>query len=363
MLRLFRSPAIKRRLLSRGIAQTRVKLGVQTVRAPMTSLNSAAAAAHLDLGGSLDELASGSFSEASVFPEFTPAEDTLLQQTQPKMKTKPLVMDAHALAEEELAAELESFCEASDFPEYSSVEEVIELHKHAIPVTQNEKVVGVFTEHDYFEKVLNTQHPALRSSRVCQVAAVGPNAAVVHMDDTVEDCLAVMAKKNLTALPVTTRQGQVVGTISLLDLTRELMTPTGFSEPSDFPETTATASPFAFSSHRKARLFHQLKHDLDKQASLTATVGATERLNLRDSLEDLAADSFSEASVFPEFTPAEDALFTHTQPKPELRAMAMMDPHGLAEDQLAGEMEANFCEASDFPECSSVEEAIQLHNK
>jgi hypothetical protein len=126
MLRLVRSQAFKR-----GISTSRTLLmALQTAKPPLTSLNNAAVTAHLDLNGTLEEVAASHFSEASAFPEFTPMEDTLLSQAVPRIKTKAPVMDAHALAEEELMAEMEQhFCESSDFPEYSAAEEEAMMHK------------------------------------------------------------------------------------------------------------------------------------------------------------------------------------------------------------------------------------------
>ncbi|ETL45656.1 hypothetical protein L916_04297 [Phytophthora nicotianae] len=105
-------------------------MGLQTAKAPLTSLNNAATNAHLDLNGTLEEVAARHFSEASAFPEFSPAEDTLLGQAVPLIPDKVPIMDAHALAEEELTAEIQQhFCESSDFPEYTPAEEEAMLHK------------------------------------------------------------------------------------------------------------------------------------------------------------------------------------------------------------------------------------------
>ncbi|GMF19964.1 unnamed protein product [Phytophthora lilii] len=96
----------------------------------MTSLNGAAAKAKLDLDGTLEEVASSHFSESSAFPEFSPMEDTLLSQAVPRIKSKVPAVDAHALAQEELTEEMQQhFCESSDFPEYSAAEEEAMMHK------------------------------------------------------------------------------------------------------------------------------------------------------------------------------------------------------------------------------------------
>ncbi|EGZ19844.1 hypothetical protein PHYSODRAFT_488798 [Phytophthora sojae] len=125
MLRLIRSPAAQRLVLTRGIASSRPLLReLQMAKPPLTSLNNAAAMAQLGLEGTLEEVAASHFSEASAFPEFSPMEDTLLSQAVPLIPTPEPIMDAHALAEEQLMAEMQQhFCESSDFPEYTPAEE------------------------------------------------------------------------------------------------------------------------------------------------------------------------------------------------------------------------------------------------
>ncbi|KAE8894634.1 hypothetical protein PF005_g6329 [Phytophthora fragariae] len=189
MLRIVRSPTFQRQLLACGISTTRTLLmALQTVKPPMTSLNGAvvttkldlegtleevasshfsepsafpefspmedtllseavprmkpknstmvslngaATSAKLELDGTLEEVASSHFSESSAFPEFSPMEDTLLSQAIPRIKSKTPVMDAHALAQEELNEEMQQhFCESSDFPEYSAAEEEAMMHKN-----------------------------------------------------------------------------------------------------------------------------------------------------------------------------------------------------------------------------------------
>jgi nucleoid-associated protein YejK len=96
----------------------------------MTSLNGAAKSAQLELDGTLEEVASSHFSESSAFPEFSPMEDTLLSQTVPRTKTKAPIADAHSMAQEDLTEEMQQhFCTSSDFPEYSAAEEEAMMHK------------------------------------------------------------------------------------------------------------------------------------------------------------------------------------------------------------------------------------------
>ncbi|KAL4130028.1 hypothetical protein PRIC2_006034 [Phytophthora ramorum] len=111
-------------LLSKAVSR------IQPKDSTLASLNRAAASAELGIDGTLEGAASSHFSESSVFPEFSPMEDTLLSQVLPRIKHKTPVMDAHALAQGELNAGMEQhFCESSDFPEYSAAEEEAMMHK------------------------------------------------------------------------------------------------------------------------------------------------------------------------------------------------------------------------------------------
>ncbi|KAI9906780.1 hypothetical protein PsorP6_003164 [Peronosclerospora sorghi] len=101
-----------------------------STKGPVSSLNHAAVQANLDLSGTLEELAASHFSEASVFPEFSPIEDTLLSETLPRIETPEPIMDAHAMAEDLLTLEIQQhFCQPSDFPEYTPAEEEAILHR------------------------------------------------------------------------------------------------------------------------------------------------------------------------------------------------------------------------------------------
>lgn len=323
------------------------------------------------------------------------------------------------------------------------------------------EVVGVFTEHDYFDKVLNASHSAVRSSKVCEVATMGSELVIAHPEDTVEGCLEVMTKKvggscavhavrifvcksaffvaacgsvssvqfshrvfcspvllyhlrhvcamcacanvfslqNLSAIPVVKHDGHIMGTVSVMDLTREMFSSslhhttsmgaamaTMFTEPSHFPENIMAAgggyhddiSASLSSPKQLQELYDQLKHDLETKVAMNAEMpptpsfdsAAAERFNLDPNLDERAAESFSEASVFPEYTPSEDELFTQTHgaADPNLNSSTAAeiwldeDKYELAQSSLLDEMK-NFSEPSDFPECLTVEEAIEARKR
>jgi CBS domain-containing protein len=269
-----------------------------------------------------------------------------------------------------------------------------EHHVNALPIVENEKVVGLFTEHDYFDKVLNKSHSAVRTAKVSEVATMGARLVVAYPEDTVEGCLEVMTKKNLNALPVVEHDGHVVGTVSMMGLTKEMLEPDqevaeskDFSEPSHFPENIMHAGSGLHdditaaipSTEELRKLYGQLKHDLEEQAteavshpSSSFDSAAAERFKLNANLDEMAAESFSEASTFPEYTPSEDLLFTQTHgartadtpySKEEAKVWKEEDKYAHIQGEILCEIETRFSEPSDFPEPSSIDEVIAVRER
>jgi CBS domain-containing protein len=222
---------------------------------------------------------------------------------------------------------------------------------------------------------------------------MGSELAIAHPEDTVESCLEIMTKKNLSAIPVVKHDGRVLGTLSMKDLAKEMLsTPHTaastaatavahmFSAPSHFPENITAAgggyhddiSAGLSTPKQLQELYDQLKHDLEAKPLTEMAMepvcsfdsAAAERFNLDPNLHERAAASFSEASTFPEYTPSEDELFTQTHgATTEWRGMTEAeisraeDTYVLAQSSLLGEMKT-FSEPSDFPEVPTVEEVI-----
>ncbi|KAF1318618.1 Rna-dependent RNA polymerase1, partial [Globisporangium splendens] len=293
---------------------------------------------------------------------------------------------------------------------------MVKHHIDAIPVLKDDKVlsercvVGMFTEHDYFDKVLNGSQMGVSSSKVADVATMHSKLVVAHPEDTVEGCLQVMIKRRLSAIPVVKGDGRVVGTVSMMDLTKEMLArgarqddaqaqyshntkmAATHSQPSHFPENmvhagsgqheddVSTASP-----EQLHKLYEELKHDLEKHGSARTDellhrasmfdTAAAERFHLDTNLDESAAESFSEASTFPEFTPTEDQLYTQTHASREMVEMNIAteqklwkeeDKYAQAQGEFlseAVEENATFSEPSDFPEVSSVEELIAARKR
>ena len=87
----------------------------------------------------------------------------------------------------------------------------------ALPVLEAGKLIGIITERDCPGKAKKLDRP-LRDVLVKEVMT----SQVVHvgLDDTTEDCIALITKMRVRHLPVLERD-QIIGMISIGDLSRE----------------------------------------------------------------------------------------------------------------------------------------------
>jgi CBS domain-containing protein len=84
----------------------------------------------------------------------------------------------------------------------------------SVLVTENEKLVGIFTERDYARKV-NLKGRSSNTTAIKEVMT--PNPFTVAMDSTIEQCMALMSSKKIRHLPVVDGE-TLVGVISIGDV-------------------------------------------------------------------------------------------------------------------------------------------------
>ena len=102
---------------------------------------------------------------------------------------------------------------------FDGIKMLAEKSVGALPVMENDTLVGMFSERDYARKV------ALKgkSSLATPVSEVMTTEVVcVKLDQTNEDCMALMTDKRIRHLPVIDN-GRVVGVISIGDLVKDII--------------------------------------------------------------------------------------------------------------------------------------------
>ena len=88
-----------------------------------------------------------------------------------------------------------------------------------LPVIDDRKLVGIFSERDYARKVI-LAGKASRDTKIKEVMTAG----VCHVtpEQTVKECMALMTKNHFRHLPVVTDE-KVVGVISMSDIVRAIL--------------------------------------------------------------------------------------------------------------------------------------------
>jgi CBS domain-containing protein len=94
----------------------------------------------------------------------------------------------------------------------------------ALPVIDEDDLVGIFSERDYARKVIL----AGKSSRETQVREImTPSVTCVRSDSTIQECMTLMTERHIRHLPVR-RGNTVVGVISIGDVVKAIIAEQGF---------------------------------------------------------------------------------------------------------------------------------------
>ena len=105
---------------------------------------------------------------------------------------------------------------------YKALEQMAAKNIGALPVVDNGKVVGMFSERDYARKVILKD----RSSRATAVGELMSHPVIcVGLDDTLETCMALMTEHHIRHLPVIMPacSGDLVGMVSIGDVLKAMI--------------------------------------------------------------------------------------------------------------------------------------------
>ncbi len=102
---------------------------------------------------------------------------------------------------------------------YQAIELMSEHHVGALPVLQDQALVGIISERDYARKVILKS----KSSKATRVSEIMTRDVIcVTVDKQVNECVNLMLKNHIRHL-VVTQEGKVIGMLSLRDLFVEII--------------------------------------------------------------------------------------------------------------------------------------------
>jgi CBS domain-containing protein len=96
---------------------------------------------------------------------------------------------------------------------------MVEKNVSALLITENEKLVGIFTERDYARKVILKGKTSLET-QINEVMTENP--ITVSPNSTVDDCMRLMTNKFIRHLPVLDNDN-LIGIISIGDVVKYII--------------------------------------------------------------------------------------------------------------------------------------------
>lgn len=96
----------------------------------------------------------------------------------------------------------------------------------ALPVLENGRLVGMFSERDYARKVV-LKGKASRDTAVREV--MSDRLSCVTLAQSVQECMALMTDKHVRHLPVIDADQKLIGILSIGDLVKEVISDQKFT--------------------------------------------------------------------------------------------------------------------------------------
>ncbi|MGA3252334.1 MAG: CBS domain-containing protein [Paraburkholderia sp.] len=111
------------------------------------------------------------------------------------------------------------FTVAADDSVYDAIKLMAEKQIGALVVTDGDSIAGIITERDYARKVVLMD----RASKATPVRDIMSKAVrFVHLNQTTDDCMALMTERRMRHLPVID-QDRLVGMVSIGDLVKNII--------------------------------------------------------------------------------------------------------------------------------------------
>lgn len=111
-----------------------------------------------------------------------------------------------------------------DHTVYEALSLMAEKNIGALPVIEQDCLVGMFSERDYARSIILKDRRS-KETRVREVMT--RRVAVVHPDQTDEECMALMTEKRVRHLPVIL-DDKLIGIISIGDLVKSIISHQNF---------------------------------------------------------------------------------------------------------------------------------------
>ena len=102
---------------------------------------------------------------------------------------------------------------------YHALEIMHDKNVSSLVVTENEKLVGIFTERDYARKVI-LQGRASKETKISEIMT--GDLITVSSESSIEVCMRLMTDKHIRHLPVV-EAGKLLGIISIGDVVKYII--------------------------------------------------------------------------------------------------------------------------------------------